>query len=713
MFPRLNYLLVILAFLSATITIRLVDPSPVSALRTIGFDFFQTLAPRSPSGHSSVRIIDIDQKSLQKIGQWPWPRTQFAKLITELRNKNAAAIGVPFVLEHPDPLSPDRIIQKLPRHVLNSRLLQQVQSLPNNDQILSKIIKKSPVIMGFTPLQTSLGTPLPSTRTLPQSHSLIQKGFAPVVTAQQSLARLTNSARGFGGLPLTEKKPYQRKHAISMLYSNGTDIFPSFTTEMLRIAQGATGYGVLTANTASNSFQRQKPQLLTGLKIGDLSLPLDENGKMLLHYQGFDKNRSIPAWKILRNGADANEIEGRLVIIGSSIPQIMPTFATTRSGTISQAELIAQSLEQILQKHFLTRPSYSHYLEVSLAIIGSLMIAITLFYFGTLTTALLTTFLIGSLIGISYYLFQNSGLLIDPIYPSAAFGLIFFIARFSHMRPAGQERASLTSIFHGKLPKASILTLTKNTSLSALEGHYATLPSLLMQFSDLETLDKRKSLSPLVHEIYSNSRTIIFENGGLVDYQSSDSLRAIWQQPGSPTSSLQTADLNAICHTAQQLSQTNTAALNHAPILDTQRKPMVHIVLSAEENWVGITGTDQSASYSMFGATSVTLNHLQAIACYYNAPVLATQIFAEKVTDIPFLPFPVPEKICAHSEEFVYILINTQKEYNPKTFQTLENLHFRLLEAIRQHDQKTAQTLMDQCLPLAGSDLAKAYDKLR
>src|SRR5260370_8598005 len=97
------YILFVLALLAAATLVRAVDPFFVRALRLIAFDSYQQLAPQSYDARLPVRIVDIDEESLAKLGQWPWPRTKMRDLLVELTGKGAAVVGVHILVPPPHP----------------------------------------------------------------------------------------------------------------------------------------------------------------------------------------------------------------------------------------------------------------------------------------------------------------------------------------------------------------------------------------------------------------------------------------------------------------------------------------------------------------------------------------------------------------------------------------------------------------------------------
>ena len=98
--------LVCLALLIGLAALRIADPAAIEELRVRTFDTFQLIDPRVKTARP-VTIIDIDEKSLAKLGQFPWPRTRIADLIANLTKLGAVVIGFDIVFSEPDRLNPD------------------------------------------------------------------------------------------------------------------------------------------------------------------------------------------------------------------------------------------------------------------------------------------------------------------------------------------------------------------------------------------------------------------------------------------------------------------------------------------------------------------------------------------------------------------------------------------------------------------------------
>src|SRR5262249_23589286 len=107
--------------------------TPVRALRLVGFDAFQRLAPRGPASPPAL-IVDIDERSLAAHGQWPWPRTLLARLLARIGEGRPAAVGLDLVMPEPDRLSPRRLAELIP--ALDADVVGRLSRLPSNDAVL-------------------------------------------------------------------------------------------------------------------------------------------------------------------------------------------------------------------------------------------------------------------------------------------------------------------------------------------------------------------------------------------------------------------------------------------------------------------------------------------------------------------------------------------------------------------------------------------------
>src|SRR5271168_4293713 len=136
---------VCLLLLFALVPLRLANPRPLEELRVRTFDLFQVLHPRQQTARPVV-IVDIDEDSLKEIGQWPWPRTILADLVTRITQAGAVTIGFDVIFAEPDRMSPAIAEQSF--RGIDAETRAKLDSLPSNDDVFAEAIKHSRVVVG-------------------------------------------------------------------------------------------------------------------------------------------------------------------------------------------------------------------------------------------------------------------------------------------------------------------------------------------------------------------------------------------------------------------------------------------------------------------------------------------------------------------------------------------------------------------------------------
>src|SRR4051812_35078802 len=135
--PTLLGLLLVLGL----IALRIADPYPLQVARDVAFDTFQRIKPRTgPEG--PVRVVDIDEASLAKMGQWPWPRSELATLTDRLTQLGAAAIGYDVLFPEPDRMSPSALAALVPG--------VEASKFPDNDTLFAASLQHSRAVLGFS-----------------------------------------------------------------------------------------------------------------------------------------------------------------------------------------------------------------------------------------------------------------------------------------------------------------------------------------------------------------------------------------------------------------------------------------------------------------------------------------------------------------------------------------------------------------------------------
>jgi adenylate cyclase len=147
---------VCLLLLIGLIPLRVWDPRPIEEMRLRTFDLYQLIRPRVVTQRPVV-IVDIDEASLKALGQWPWPRTLLAELVTRLTQLGAVAIGFDVIFAEPDRMSPALAADSF--RALDAETREKLRRLPSNDDVLADAIRRSRVVLG----QAGAAAPVPIT----------------------------------------------------------------------------------------------------------------------------------------------------------------------------------------------------------------------------------------------------------------------------------------------------------------------------------------------------------------------------------------------------------------------------------------------------------------------------------------------------------------------------------------------------------------------
>src|SRR5580692_2304287 len=229
---------VCVVLLFALVPLRVLDPPPLQELRLRTFDLFQVLRPREQTIRP-VAIIDIDEASLKEIGQWPWPRTIVADLITRLKEQGALVVGFDIIFAEPDRMSPAVAAEGF--RGLDDETRAKLGSLPSNDDVLADAIKHARVVVG------QAGSAAPQPRS--DAEMALQTGFAfkgpdptPFLVTFAGLLRnvlpIEQAAAGRGLFSINpERDGIVRRVPVVMEAQDR--LVPSLTMEMLRVVTRA------------------------------------------------------------------------------------------------------------------------------------------------------------------------------------------------------------------------------------------------------------------------------------------------------------------------------------------------------------------------------------------------------------------------------------------------------------------------------------------
>jgi adenylate cyclase len=440
------YVALVLAILVGATLIRIADPFFVQALRLIAFDSYQKLAPAPYDPQTPVKIVDIDEDSLARIGQWPWPRTTIADLLTRIGQSGAAVIAFDMMFSEPDRTSPEQAAKLLSAEEA-AALLAMVAGKPTHDQAFAGAIRQGPVV-----LATALGTRPSPPPPLKAGFSTVGDDPADFVPnyagATTNLPELDAAAAGIGSINWIPDRD-QVVRRIPLVYRIGTQYIPTLTTETLRVLQNAGTY-VLKASNASGETAFGQQTGLNHIRVGAIEIPTDSDGGIWLHFRAQNQSSYVPAWKVLAGDEEAMKaLANEIVLVGTSASGLLDLRATPLDTSIPGVDIHAQAIEQILYAASgaptLTRPDYALAVEVVVLLLLGLGLSIAIPRLSALTSGLIGLAVIASLLVGGWLLFDRASLLFDPTFPALTLLILVAAATTYVFRITSRRRWSAKS----------------------------------------------------------------------------------------------------------------------------------------------------------------------------------------------------------------------------------------------------------------------------
>ena len=218
-------------------------------VRLAAFDAYQRWAPRARHSGPAV-VVAIDDESLRLHGQWPWPRTWLAQLVSRIAESNPAAIGVDIVMPEADRLSPGRLPEFVPG--MGPDLVQRLTTLPSNDSVLARTLQSSRVVLGIAGLEAEAPGPRHSVRRAPfrtvggDPRPLVRRFDATLHSADE----IDRVVKGHGLLSVDPERGVVRR--MPLVATVGEALVPAFGIEILRVAAGGP---IVTVRTGASGVQ--------------------------------------------------------------------------------------------------------------------------------------------------------------------------------------------------------------------------------------------------------------------------------------------------------------------------------------------------------------------------------------------------------------------------------------------------------------------------
>ena len=397
----LNYIIFSI-LLIILVGIKIINPPFVRSISYLSFDVYQKIFVEDKK--TDVIIVDIDEKSLGKFGQFPWNRGIFAKILDQLNSSNPKSIGFDIFFTERDKQSPEAIIKS---YNLVPSDLPGIKNLKDPDKIFSEKLKQSKSVIAV------LGSSIPSHTDYKRKAKsrFLSKGGNPKQFTYSythsigSLEELEKNVKGLGSISFLDQLDGIVR-SLPLVVKFDDKLYPAMGLEMIRVGSKQKNIYIELNETGINRINLRPYKIQT-----------DPNAIIWIKYKKPSKNQYISASDVYDGNFSKGFFKDKYVLIGASAQGLFDLVKTPLGITIPGVEVHANVIENILDQSYLIRNPNIYLFEL----LFSLFIALTTFILSqkikpkfSLSIFFGSVFII-IIIGLIFYKFR--GELVDVSYP--------------------------------------------------------------------------------------------------------------------------------------------------------------------------------------------------------------------------------------------------------------------------------------------------------
>ncbi|TVQ85059.1 MAG: adenylate/guanylate cyclase domain-containing protein [Micavibrio sp.] len=734
---RIADIAVLLVLLGGLVYLHMAGAALVQRLGYIAFDHYNKVFPRDTeepllypeNGIAGTVIIDIDESSLQKLGQFPWPRTVLAEMVTQLKEMGARAVAFDIAFAEKDRTSPANLLEMIAArseteedNAAAAVDLSVLHGLPDHDEVFAAAIAAAGnVVTGFVPADQptpdipvvhaqrfALTEPGPYLRSLPY--------FAATIEELSAVAAGNGS---FYATPEYDGVIRRVPMLISHAEEEGMRVYPSLSLEALRVALGEDSYRVSVDSDirSGTGFGVTEISLLDKHSGNFYRFPTDPQGHVMVYYSGHNPQRYIPAWQILDGSAAEDAVRDKIVLVGASAIGLRDLRATPLDRDLPGVEIHAEIIDQILRGQHL-QPQFFGKTEVELVevlaiLAGGVLIILFAPFLGAVAMFSLAFLLLSGLLAASVYSYQHFGYLLNPVSPGIAILTMLIVATvLGNLRSEKDKRFYRNAFGHyisGELME-EVLKSPEKLALGGEEREISVMFTDVRNFTSIAETMPPDALIRMMNDFLTPMTSAIMAQRGTIDKYMGDAIMAIWNAPVDVTDHPRRACLVAL-EMLKLLPGVNEKIKKDAARQKRTFHPInMGIGIASGLCSVGNMGSKQRFAYSAIGDPVNLAARLEGQTKLYRLPVLLAEATAKAVPDMALLDADLLTVKGRSEPERVYTLLGDENYAGSTKFKTLKKAHHNMLTAYRNGDfQQAKEILTEKCVKSAPKDLREFY----
>jgi adenylate cyclase len=482
-----------------------------------GAQHLSSVAPRD--ARATAVVVDIDRRSLEEIGPWPWPREKMAHLADAIAKAKPAVVAFDILFAEPDDRSPAALARQLAAITGRTDVAELAKSLPDGDALLAKAFKASHVVLGFVldPEQTG-SVPAPP---------VLIRGSLPFASLWRGAGAigpppsLGGSIEGLGALSLPASADGVIRR-VPLFVGAGDNLLPGLALETVRVLRRIPDYAL-----------QSNPPLLT---LGDARLSLPQEGLLRLLPVDQERHaaRAVAAVDVLRGTPDVSRLTGAAVIVGGSAPELGGLRKTPTDPLSPDAQIQADAVEQILAGR--VPREFANAALVGLSAIN--ILSLVMVFAGAELTPFAGALVLGVVLAlfwaVAVSLANFADRLVDTLTPSLAAIGVFAVASTWSYATTYRREALVRRRFEQHLAPAVVRRIVDEPDLVKLSGERRQVTALFTDIESFTSMTHRagpEQLVAVLDQYFEGCATIIIEHGGMIDKIVGDAVHALFNAP--------------------------------------------------------------------------------------------------------------------------------------------------------------------------------------
>lgn len=522
--------------------LHVIDIYPLSALSVLENLTYDTrlklTLPNNKEHH--VVIVDIDEKSLGEIGRWPWNRNVMANLNNNLFDHyKIKEIGYDMVFAEEDTDEGGKLLEKMSKGPLKNnssfqREYKKVKSSLERDKMFAKSLDDRKTIMGIVFLNNGDAV---AKGQLPEPVANLgdnMKGRIPFYTPNAYTSNLkilqdhAHSGGFFDNPALDDDGVFRR---VPLLQEHNGQLHESLALALARTAVGSPQIELIVETSTEDENQL----FLEWVKIGDLHIPVDDKGNVMVPYIGRQKSFDyISSSDVLNKTVEASRLEGKIVLFGTSAPGLLDLRSTPLEASYPGVEIHANIIEGILDQRIMHQPGYTKGFEFLLLIILGLLLTILLPWLSATWGVIVSLSMVSLLIASNMFAWTQYQTVLPIATPVLLTITLFTLQMIYGFFIESHGKRQLAHLFGQYVPPELVKEMSKKMEEITLDGEIKKMSVLFSDVRNFTTISENmepKELTELINGFLTPITKIIHQQRGTIDKYMGDAVMAFWGAP--------------------------------------------------------------------------------------------------------------------------------------------------------------------------------------